>query len=85
MNSIIQQPVKRDGRPSTLIEGRQYLWQQPTVPGPGSPVRFLSYAACPAIVYVIDTHGQKLLCSRDQLYVLPAGEEQGTHSSLSSF
>jgi hypothetical protein len=61
-------------RPVTLVEGYPYLLLISGANGSEefySPVEFVSYAACPAMVIVRDTAGRKYRCPREDLLELP--------------
>ena len=61
-------------RPDTLFEGHAYLLHENGNNGSGeiySPVEFVSYDPCPAMVIVRNTAGQRCRCPREDLRTLP--------------
>ena len=74
-------------RAGTLEEGKQY-WLA-GVPDPrGLPlfsrVIFIGYTACPAIVVVQDEQGERLRCSRKDLYTEAGQTNSGCMAALSA-
>jgi hypothetical protein len=57
-------------RPPTFVEGLQYLLKNGGSESGPTPVRFLRYDPCPAIVIVADPVGQVLRCPREDLFLL---------------
>ena len=60
-------------RPGTLESGRFYLRQKPSSVNNyviATLVRFSGYTACPAVVIVQDRMGNRIRCSRDDLFIL---------------
>ena len=61
-------------RPDTLIKGHTYLLRVSGNNGSAatySPVEFISYDTCPAMVIVRNTTGQRFRCPREDLRRLP--------------
>jgi hypothetical protein len=59
-------------RPTTLEEGREYLWLERVDPKRDPsvrPVGFVAYAACPAIIKVRREGGKVQTILRDDLFV----------------
>lgn len=60
-------------RPGTLIQGNLYLHSISIADdkgGDNSMIRFISYTACPAMVIILDSNGNKIRCARDDLFDL---------------
>lgn len=57
-------------RPSTFLEGLQYLLKNGSAESGPVLVRFLRYDPCPAFVIVADPVGQVVRCPREDLFLV---------------
>lgn len=61
-------------RPRTLVEGQRYYTLDCQLGGRAAltPVTFIAYTACPAVVIVANSCGIRLRCPREELFGWPA-------------
>lgn len=59
--------------PTTLLDGQNYFLKNQGASDPQAdfvPVQFISYTPCPAYVIVANPDGQRIRCTRDDVYLI---------------
>ena len=81
------EPCRNLFHPATLVVGEHYLFVDRYDVGARLvflDVQLVAYTACPAIVIVLDSSGEKMRILREDLYAYPGSSQYGTTFDASS-